>query len=424
MQKNDYEDLLGEFLGNRFQEFMDGLDKKPVKGAVFQRESITFDDIHDCFPEASLLENGYVTYPYGTIVGNGPFYSSGAIYPLDHSSFSVGRNLSLATSKGLKVIDLCAAPGGKSISYSFLNKPSFLIANDISSKRADIMRVNFERAGIEDCVITSVDPESFLDDFEGFFDVVILDAPCSGSGMTRKDDKMADDWSVNKVEKLVPVQKKLISIAYKLLRKGGILSYSTCSYSKEEDEDIVKHLISHFSASLIPVADDYSMEGFEGIGRRYISGFSIGEGQYHCLIKKEEETVLNELILPRHSKESDIFKGYRSISFMGHSRIFKQIDERALKYHPLKVGFTVDDTAQYAKCEYDWDLCHLRNHFPVIELTHSQALSFIRGEDLRTDTSSVEGKLVVATFKKMPLAFAKGIKGRLRNYLPKGLRVR
>lgn len=425
MNELDYESLLGDFLKDRFSIFWKAMDDKPLKGASFDERKISFDSLKEAFPEAKYEEKGFFSYSYGTLVSNNPLYCAGAFYPLDGSSFAVSRNLAfyLKDKKDPKVLDLCAAPGGKSIALNNLISKGLLVMNDISFKRAEIMRVNAERIGVENCVITSVEPAKFLDQFIGFFDAVILDAPCSGSGMGRKKEKMEEDWSREKVERLLPIQKSLIQIAYKLLKKGGILSYSTCSYAKEEDEDIVKSLLSSTKASLIDIPDDGSLIGFDGIGRRYIPGFYKGEGQFDCLIKKEEGEKPNPLEFPSFAKREEKFPSFFSVSYAGKKHLFKIFDQRLLAYKPLKIGFALEDKSEHAKCPWDWDLCHCKEGFPLVELKEDEAFKFIRGEDLRIKNYPGEGEIFVATYKNMPLAFAKGIKGRVRNYLPKGLRV-
>lgn len=425
MNENDYKFLLGDFLKERFDVFYRALEDKPLKGGSFNPRRISFKDIEENMEDARLEEEGFFSYPCGTIVGNNPLYCAGAFYPLDRSSYAVSRNLASAL-KGKDhpyILDLCAAPGGKSIALCNLLEPGLLVMNDRSLKRAEVMRVNAERAGLENGVVTSVEPSRFLESFEGFFDAVILDAPCSGSGMGRKKEKMGEDWSKEKVERLLPIQRELIKIAYRLLKKDGLLSYSTCSYSKEENEDIVESLLSSSKASLVPLPDDGSLNGFSNIGKRYIPGLFKGEGQYDCVLRKEEETASNPLEFPSFARKEERFPSYRSVSYGGKKHMIKNFDQRLLPLKPLKVGLAYEDRSPYAKCPYDWDLCHCKEGFEKRDLSFDDAKKFIHGEDLRITDYPSEGEIFIASYKGFPLAFAKGIKGRVRNYLPKGLRT-
>lgn len=422
---NDYKILLEDLSEDQFSTFLNSLDDNPSKGACFKK-NLSAGDFLESGMTASLGEESYISYGYGTIVGDNPLYFGGGFYPLDHSSFAVSRNICNACKdmKGPRVLDLCAAPGGKSISLSTLIKPSLLVANDISHKRAETLKLNLERFGLDDCVVLSLDPQILLQYFESFFDIVILDAPCSGSGMSRKKEKMEDDWSWDKVDDLVPTQKKLIQIAYCLLKKGGVLSYSTCSYAKKEDELVVQSLLETTKTEIVDIPDDGSFYCPNGLGRKYIPGLYNGEGQYQCLLRKTEDCVENELQIPPSAKPSNMFDGYYELAYRGIRRLFKTMDSRLFQLNPLKIGYAVDDREEYAKCEYDWDLCHCHGAFEEVELSFEMAKKYIRGEDLRMPTRDHEGQMVIATYKKMPLGFMRGKQDRYRNYLPKGLRIR
>lgn len=425
MEEKDYKDLLSCLNEEQFTKFINSLNDDPIKGACYNPKNISFEIIKENIFGALNEEYGFLSYPFGTLVGNDPLYFGGAFYPLDHSSFAVSRNLSLflKDKNDLKILDLCAAPGGKSIALSSLIKPSILVCNDISFKRAEVLKLNVERSGIENVVVTSQDPHAFLKDFEGYFDCVILDAPCSGSGMTRKKEKMEDDWSWEKVEKLVPIQKDLIELAYKLVKKNGLISYSTCSYAKQEDEQIVCYLMENHEVELLDIPDDGSLKGIEGIGRRYIPGLYKGEGQYQCILKKLGDSKENDFQPIEYKRTIKGFDNFYAVKYKGIDRLFSNMDKRFLSLNPLKIGYAVDDLTPYAKCPYDWDLCHANGIFGCLDLNLDNAKKYIRGEDLLLPTDIFEDKIIVASYNKMPLGFLKGKKGRFRNYLPKGLRI-
>ena len=158
-------------------------------------------------------------------------------------------NISFVNNCVYKVLDLCAAPGGKTVQASMaLNKTGLLISNDLSHQRAGLILQNVERLGLGNIVITNNDFSLIYKDYQEHFDKIILDAPCSGSGMFRKQREMEDDWSYQKVLKFAEIQKELIRIAYFMLKPGGKLIYSTCSFSKEEDEDVVEELLNNSDA--------------------------------------------------------------------------------------------------------------------------------------------------------------------------------
>ena len=263
MSQEMYFSRMKELLNEEYDAYIDSLSKPLYRGMrvnLKKAELNEFDYLNH--PSKFCKESYYVDKP----LGNHPMHICGCFYLQEPSASSAVEILDVQEND--YVLDLCAAPGGKSIALSSLIKPSILVCNDISFKRAEALKLNVERSGIENVVVTSQDPHAFLKDFEGYFDCVILDAPCSGSGMTRKKEKMEDDWSWEKVEKLVPIQKDLIELAYKLVKKNGLISYSTCSYAKQEDEQIVCYLMENHEVELLNIPDDGSLKGIEGIGRQ------------------------------------------------------------------------------------------------------------------------------------------------------------
>lgn len=425
ISEKDYLTLLDDLSEEQFQTFLKSLSDVPTKGACYKKDLLTEIDLKESISESIIMEENYFKYPFGTIVNDNPIYLGGGFYPLDHSSFAVARNIA-NNYKGNdkpKILDLCAAPGGKCIALSTILQPSLLVANDITYKRAEVLKLNIERSSIENAVVLSVVPKKLLEDFRGYFDIVILDAPCSGSGMSRKKEKMEEDWSWNKVSNLIPIQKDLIDISYELLKKGGLLSYSTCSYAKQEDEEVIEYILNRQDATVLHIPDDGSILCKNSLGRKYIPGLYDGEGQYQCILLKNEETDINELEAPIHEKSSSLSPSLKEITYKGIRRLYNSMDARLFKLNPLKIGFSINDNSEYAKCEYDWDLCHCSNIFENLALTLEQARQYIRGEDIRANTAQLENKLVIATYKNLPLGFAKGKQNRFRNYLPKSLRI-
>src|SRR5258708_24582160 len=146
----------------------------------------------------------------------------------------------LDLSKPLKILDLSAAPGRKSTHIqSLISKDSLLVSNEVIRSRANILKDNIVKWGSDNVVITNNDPKAFTR-LENYFDAIIVDAPCSGSGLFRKDEEAIDEWSLNNVKLCSLRQQRILADAWPSLKKGGILIYSTCSYSGEEDEDILK----------------------------------------------------------------------------------------------------------------------------------------------------------------------------------------
>lgn len=138
--------------------------------------------------------------------------------------------------------------------WQHLSHEGLMIANDIVPLRAKILSENVERFGLENTIVTNTDPMRFVGVLDGFFDKIILDAPCSGEGMFRKTDQAIETWSLEKVQECAQIQRHLIEAAYKLLRPGGQVIYSTCTYSLEENEDLICYALAHFDFQLLPLA--------------------------------------------------------------------------------------------------------------------------------------------------------------------------
>lgn len=428
MTDTDYETMLAGFLGpSGFAVFTAARDGKPHKGACFVPRRLQAETLAEDFPAARVLDPaGYFSYPFGSLVSDQPLYAGGAFYPLDYSAYCVAKALAgaLATIPNPKVIDLCAAPGGKSIALSFLSPLGLLVANDIVFKRAQVLKTNLERTGVKQAIVTAADPVAFAPRLAGLFDAVILDAPCSGSGMARKSAKMAADWTPAKVVECTVLQRNLLKAAALLVRPGGLISYSTCSYSRAENEDMVAAFLAANPdfGPLAPAADG-SLAGIGGLGQRYIPGLFPGEGQYSCLLRRKEAGPLAPW-QPLPLTPVAGFPAIAGLDVAGRTCAVDFCDRRLLALGPLKVGYAVTTSERKPKCPYDWDFCHYDpTPFPAFVLSHDQALAFMRGEDLHCDTAGYDGVIAVAFYRGFPLAFARGVRGRLRNFLPAGLRL-
>ena len=160
-----------------------------------------------------------------------------------------------APSKGMKVLDLAAAPGGKSTHLlSFLDNTGLLVSNEINSKRSKILVENIERFGARNVVVTNESADSLAQVFEGYFDLIVLDAPCSGEGMFRKQPDATQYWTPDYPAQCAQLQREILTAAMSMLAKDGRLVYSTCTWAPEENEDIVAWLLEEFPLELIDIS--------------------------------------------------------------------------------------------------------------------------------------------------------------------------
>ena len=317
------------------------------------------------------------------------------------------------------VLDMCAAPGGKSIQASFkMNDKGLIISNDLSFSRCGLLSNNLERLGIGNVIITNNDLSKIYLKYENTFDNIILDAPCSGSGMFRKSDAMINDWSINKVYKYQEIQKKLILIAYYMLKPGGILSYSTCSYSKEEDEDVAHYLLSNSDAELVNMPS-YKCFYIKDIGIRLMPSHFSGEGQYIVQFKKSGSPKANEF---NHiNKFPQLVKGDKDVKKV-NDYLFAVNNGLDLKgFNIYRYGVKV---GEFKKDIFKYDLHYARSYakdsFDKIELTLEELKKYLYGEQLKKE-NAFKG-LVLLTYKKTAVDIAKTDGHVIKNYYPKGLR--
>ena len=226
-------------------------------------------------------------------------YLAGILYPQEPSASLPVTALKIE--KGMKVLDLCAAPGSKSTQIAeYLNHTGILICNEISRKRSEILRENIERHGICNAVILNSTPERIARAFGSWFDAVLVDAPCSGEGMFRKEADAVRMWSSENVLLCARRQREILQEAARCVKPGGCLVYSTCTFSEEEDEENVLWFLSSHS--------EFALEGIQGKGHygtgtvrdevRRIYPMDGGEGQFcACFRKRSEEEREDEVPL-------------------------------------------------------------------------------------------------------------------------------
>lgn len=208
----------------------------------------------------------------------------------------------LPVEPGDRVLDLCAAPGGKSTALAAkLQGEGILISNDISASRCKPLLKNMEMAGVSNAVITCESPEKLADRFFGYFDKVLVDAPCSGEGMFRREPSMVKSWSLEEVNRYAELQREILSHAAQMVKPGGYLLYSTCTFAKEEDEQTVEYFLEQnadFSLQELPICDgieegrpEWTVSGREDVKncRRFLPYKVRGEGHFAALFKKHEE---------------------------------------------------------------------------------------------------------------------------------------
>ena len=288
----DFLNRMEKQLGAEFPEYLQSLERpravalrfNPLKGAAprmdFVQENVPWEPM------------GYY-YDPDARPGLHPYHEAGVYYLQEASAMSAVALLD--PKPGEKVCDLCAAPGGKTtqIAGRMLGK-GFLLCNEINPKRAKILGRNIERMGVANALVTNEHPARLAERYAGFFDRVLIDAPCSGEGMFRKEEAAVTDWSQETVEMCANRQKEILHSGAQLLKPGGRLVYSTCTFAPEENEmTIAAFLQSHPEFSLEKTDAPWFTPAGQGQFRLWPHKL-LGEGHFAAVLRKhggEEEDV-------------------------------------------------------------------------------------------------------------------------------------
>ena len=297
-----------QLLGEQFPAFVSSLAEPRTYGLRLNTSRMEPGDFERLIPfpvtRIPWISGGYF-YSEKDRPSRHPFYQAGLYYLTDPGAMTVVSRLDIRP--GHRVLDLCAAPGGKSVAAAnALAGQGLLLANDISRSRAKVLLRSLEQCGTANMLVTNEAPDRLAQFFPGYFDRIILDAPCSGEGMFRKEEAMLKDWSAEKSRQLCPVQRSLLESAAVLLRPGGLLMYSTCTFEPAENEEAVASLLlKHPEMELLPV-NDY--DGFaHGIRPEKAAGLPDpgiltrcvriyphrmrAEGHFFALLKKREDAA-------------------------------------------------------------------------------------------------------------------------------------
>lgn len=284
----EFDQRMQSLLKDEYEDFKQALLNKPVKGLYLNRNKKDAGKILDTryVTHHPIVDNGYL-YNEDYHPGRSAYFLAGLYYIQEPSAMLVADALPIEPDDF--VLDMCGAPGGKSCQVAGkLSGEGVLIANDIDSSRARILSENVERFGLENTIVTNVDPMRFTSMFQESFDKIVLDAPCSGEGMFRKLDQAVDTWSLDKVKECAHIQKNLIKGAYDLLRPGGMVIYSTCTYSYEENEAIVHYAIDELGFKLLPLSKSHGLcpgVDLDEVIRCYPHHYQ-GEGHFIALLQK------------------------------------------------------------------------------------------------------------------------------------------
>lgn len=303
-----FQEQMHSLLGEEFEEYLASYSQKRLYGLRVNTSKISVEEFLKISPfhlePIPWISNGF--YYDGTVEkpAKHPYYFAGLYYLQEPSAMTPANILPIRP--GDCVLDLCAAPGGKSTELAAkLKGTGVLVSNDISNSRAKALLKNLELFGISNAVIVSENPHKLAEKFPAYFDKILIDAPCSGEGMFRKDSSVMRNWSENSHATFAKLQREIVLEALKMLKPGGMLVYSTCTFHPEENEQTVQFMLNH--CPQLHLLDIPSYSGFAK-GRPELAGGNpelekcvrifphrmYGEGHFVALMQKggqESETV-------------------------------------------------------------------------------------------------------------------------------------
>lgn len=369
-------------------------------------------------------EDGFYYHESNSKPGKNPLHEAGAYYIQEPSAMSVVPKLDIE--EGDIVLDMCAAPGGKSTYIlSRLNNTGLLVSNEINSTRVRALGENLERFGAKNCIITNTDSERLNKVFRGYFDKVLIDAPCSGQGMFRKDEVAIKDWSYTKVIECQSIQRQLIRDGYDMLKKGGTLVYSTCTFSREENEMVIEEFIKEYpNAKLIDI-------------KRLWPHKIKGEGHFVAKIHKldEEKSKVNTINIRKMGKELKYYREFES-KFL-NIKLEDRFNLRGENLYLIPNNAPDTNGLKVLRCGLHVGILKKNRFEPSHALSHyikkcdakytedfsvdsQEVYQYLRGNTINTNQSR---GWVLVTVEGIPLGWGKESNGVLKNHYPKGRRI-
>lgn len=370
-----------------------------------------------------------------------PLFHAGTYYVQEASSMFLEQawKVTNAVNRPVRVLDLCAAPGGKSTHLlSLMSNDSLLVSNEVIPNRNRVLQENISKWGTAKCIVTQNKPDDF-EHLPGYFDIVLVDAPCSGEGLFRKDKNAVTEWSESNVQMCCARQKDILKYAIECCATEGYIIYSTCTYEPSENDSSVDYCIKN---GCQPVRVDYIPEGVISTkyGYQFFPHRIKGEGFYLAVLQKKHSREE----LPVSAKErnlktlplfSELTKGY-----LTDSHAFTVIERNGVLF--AIPGKLVNDFQLLSSCLYIRQAgipmgsfkgkdflpshqlalsVHLHKNLPCVELSEEEAIAYLRCDNIKPLTN--QRGWVLAKYKGFNLGWLKIMDTRANNYYPKEWRI-
>ena len=442
----DFSNRMKEILGTDFEKFGAAFSEYPVRSFRVNTNKISKENFEKIDPfggeQIPYAENGFYFDCDG--IGNHPYHHAGMIYIQEPSAMAAVAGVEIQSD--WNILDLCASPGGKS-TQAAKNPDGILVSNEIIPSRCKTLTGNIERMGYKNVITTCADAKKLASLFGEVFDLVIVDAPCSGEGMFRKDENAQKEWSVENVMRCAERQHEILDEIKSVLKIGGLLLYSTCTFSLEENEKNVDRFLSeNENFELISVDENVKKFTADGINfdgcrtenisecRRFYPHLAKGEGQFIALMRKTDGTGIEELV---QTALGEIPKSEQKIIFDFLDETLTDYEKKSVKkYKENFVYFSSDFPVPHGAFSCGVTIGSLQKNYikphhqffsamgkmfrKKIELDLEQAQKYIHGE---TVPCEFEKGWCAVMSEGCPIGGAKAVGGTAKNHYPKGLRT-
>lgn len=445
----EFQERMKALLGAEYEDFLKSYDEKPVRAFRVNTDKIPLEEFEkiNIFSTDKIpyVENGFY-FDYDGI-GNHPYHHAGMLYVQEPAAMAPVESIGI--NPDWTVLDLCAAPGGKSSQIkNKLGEKGVLVSNEIVPSRCKILTGNIERMGFKNVATTCMSPQKIAKEFPETFDMIMVDAPCSGEGMFRKDDTAIDEWSPENVKMCAERQAEILDCAVKMLKTGGYIVYATCTFSLEENEMMIDSFLQKYPEfELVPVSERVRENTADGIhfdgckcenihyARRCYPHKTKGEGQFVAVLHDMSESD-TERFCVRVGEEKldkalvdfldDVLVSYNkeNVLMYNGNPVYFTPDFPVRKGAAFSCGVTIGEIRKnYIQPHHQFFMAMGKDFKRKIELTaeSDEIKKYLHGEEFNTDCPNGWAAVLV---DGCTVGGVKVSNGRAKNHYPKGLRTK
>ncbi len=445
----EFENRMKALLGDEFEDFKKSYEESPVRAFRVNTDKISVDNFEKINPfqteRIPYVHNGFYFNYDG--IGNHPYHHAGMIYIQEPAAMVPVESIDIQPQ--WKVLDLCAAPGGKSSQIkNKLGEDGVLVSNEIVPSRCKILTGNMERMGFKNVVTTCMNPQKLLNVFPETFDMIMVDAPCSGEGMFRKEEIAIDEWSPENVKMCAERQAEILDCAVKMLKSGGYIVYSTCTFSLHENEMTVDAFLQrHPEFELVPTTERVRENTADGVcfdgckceniryTRRCYPHKTKGEGQFVAVLHNTNDNYAGKSFSSTNKERidkvvidflNDALVDYNKSNVLMYNGnpVYFTPDFLVGKGTAFSCGVTIGEIRKnYIQPHHQFFMALGTEFRRKIELSadSEELKKYLHGEEFETNCPNGWAVVIV---DGCTVGGVKVSNGRAKNHYPKGLRTK